>query len=82
MMQVVAASQQSCSMRGPMDRQSMRGSLRTMILTLLTKAPGWVLRREGDKADKRPSAQVGGQPRELFVAAGARCIKFFLARAA
>ena len=79
-MQVVAASRQSCSMRGPMDRRSMRGRLRRIIPTILTKAPGWVLRREVDMAGHRPFVQVGGQLRQLSVAAGAHCIKFFLAR--
>ena len=60
----------------------MRGCLFRIIPTVLTNAPGWGLRREVDMAGHRPSVQVGGQPRQLSVAAGAHCIKFFLARAA
>ena len=60
----------------------MRGRLRRIIPTILTKAPGWVLRREVDKAGHRSLVQVGGEPRELFVAAWAHCMKFFLVRAA
>ena len=37
-MQVAAASWQSCSMTWPMDRRSMRGCLRRIIPTILTKA--------------------------------------------